>query len=293
VPELKLVSALDPSAQGALAALDARMAGYYNRPEIAAYYAQHHAANQAWPAGSEHDVIRRGASAGMSVLDLGCGSAHSYVNLAAIGVRYTGVDVSARQMGSNREAFGRGVEGGTKPEFVAASLYETGLADGQFDLVFSTYVIEHLVWPHRFLREAVRVTRPGGRIVILCPHFRPAGRIPSFRYGRTVELLKERLRRGRLVAAARHLFLRNVWYPRVVRRDFPAERFPFLINLDPSCFYGPYYADNDAVYLTDRREIVAELARLGAVDETARVAGEMGVRVHPGSCMVVARKEGS
>jgi ubiquinone/menaquinone biosynthesis C-methylase UbiE len=289
VHSLQLVSANDPTSQPLLVALDRQMADYYNRPEIAAYYAQSYSSNTIWRVGSEHDAIRRSARAGMSVVDLGCGSAHSFVNLVETGVRYTGVDISERQMRANRDAYeGRA---GNRPTFVAAALYDTGLPDNHFDLTFSTYVLEHLVWPHRFLREAVRVTRPGGRIMILCPHFRPAGRMPSFRYGQTVATLKQRLQRGRFLAAARHLYLRNVRYPAILRREYPPEQFRFLINLRPSCFEGPYYPDNDAVYLTDRREIVAELARLGAIDETAKVLADLDIDAEPGSCITITRKQ--
>jgi SAM-dependent methyltransferase len=231
---LNLVSAVDAEAQPALQELDARLRAYYNAPEIAAYYGLHHARNLTWEEGSEHAVIRHCAVAGAQVVDLGCGSAHSYVNLRGTGVRYTGVDISRQQIEANRAEFG-GADGATAPEFVAAPLYETGLRSGMFDLTFSTYVIEHLVWPHRFLQEAVRVTRPGGRIVILCPHFRPAGRIPSFPYGMPVATLKQRLRGGQVFGAVRHLFRRNIRLPREVRRRFPPDRFPFLINLEPSC----------------------------------------------------------
>jgi SAM-dependent methyltransferase len=292
---LKLVSAVDPAAESALLELDARLRDYYNAPEIAAYYGLHHARNLFWEEESEHAVIRRCAVAGMEVVDFGCGSAHSYVNLRGSGVRYTGVDISGRQIEANRAEFGgasgAGGAAAPAPEFVAAPLYETGLESGRFDLTFSTYVIEHLVWPQRFLQEVVRVTRPGGRIVILCPHFRPGGRIPSFPYGLPVETLKERLRRGRVLAAVRHLYRRNVRFPREVRRRFPRERFPFLINLEPSCFRGAYYPDNDAVYLTDRNEIVAELERLGATDVTADTLTELRRTPVPGSCMIVARKK--
>jgi ubiquinone/menaquinone biosynthesis C-methylase UbiE len=288
---LQLVSAVDPAAQPLLVELDRKMAEYYNRPEIASYYVTSHSCNATWRAGSEHDAIRRIARAGMSVVDLGCGSAHSFVNLRDMGVRYTGVDISDRQMRANCDAYAGGKEANA-PTFVAASLYDTGLPSDRFDLTFSTYVLEHLVWPHRFLREAVRVTRPGGWIVILCPHFRPAGRIPSFRYGRTVAMLKDRLRQGRLLAALRHLYLRNVRYPAILRTEYPSDRFPFLINLWPSCFNGPYYPDNDAVYLTDRREIVAELTRLGAIDETTSVLAHLGIEAEPGSCITITRKKG-
>ena len=114
---LKLVSALDPAAQPALLELDARLRNYYNAPEIGAYYGLHHARNLRWEEGSEHAVIRHCAVAGTAVVDLGCGSAHSFVNLRDSGVRYTGVDISRRQVEANRAEFGGadGAGGGAEP----------------------------------------------------------------------------------------------------------------------------------------------------------------------------------
>ena len=42
--------------------------------------------------------------------------------------------------------------------------------DGSFDTVFSNEVIEHVIDDARYAAEMVRVTRPGGRILIFCPN---------------------------------------------------------------------------------------------------------------------------
>jgi ubiquinone/menaquinone biosynthesis C-methylase UbiE len=282
--EPRLVSSTDPTSQPALRDLDRRMSDYYNRPEMGDYFDTAHSFNAVWSEQSGHAVIRKAARPGLSVLDLGCGSGHSWVNLKDAGVRYTGVDVSAQQVERNRKAYGQ------DPTFIAGSLYESGLPDSAFDLTFSTYVLEHLVWPQRFLSEMTRVTRPGGLMIVLCPHFRPEGRIPSLRYGRTVATLKQRVARGHLIAAARHYYLRNVHYPRMLRRRYPRQEYPFLINLEPTCLTGPYYPDNDAVYFTDRDELVTTFEQLGATD-VSRSAGDGNAAVWlPGTCFLAVRK---
>jgi SAM-dependent methyltransferase len=285
---LPFVSATDPAAQDALRELDRRMGEYYNSPAIDAYYGLAQSFNEVWERGTPHAAIRDLVPAGAAVVDMGCGSGHSYANLRDRNVRYTGLDVSARQIEKNAERCG------PDATFVAASLYESGLPAGAFDVTFSTFVLEHLVWPHRFLDEVVRVTRPGGLIAIACPHFRPAGRMPSLRYGRSVATLGQRIKSGHLLAAARHYYLRNVRYPRLFAKQFGGGGHEFLINLRPTCLEGAYYPDNDAVYCVWRPEIVARLERLGARDVTAESLAGSGRQEQdfPGVCFVVARKGG-
>lgn len=81
-------------------------------------------------------------------------------------------------------------------------------------------------------------------------------------------LIKDRLRRNDYFGVIRHLWLRQVHYPSLLRRNFPPQRWPFLINVSPSCLYGDYYPDNDAVYFTYAPEITTFLASLGASDVT-------------------------
>lgn len=44
-------------------------------------------------------------------------------------------------------------------------------ADNEFDLVVSNHVVEHVPDVMGFIGELHRVTRPGGRIKLLCPHY--------------------------------------------------------------------------------------------------------------------------
>jgi ubiquinone/menaquinone biosynthesis C-methylase UbiE len=282
MPTLKMVSATDPAAQTQLERLNKELGAYYNRPEIAEYYQRAHCGNLRWQPGSSHWLVRQLVRENMRVLDLGCGSGHAFENLSDLKPLYTGVDWSADQLRRNAERC-------AEAQFVSAPIYATGLTDSTFDLSFSFYVIEHLVWPDRFLREMVRVTKPGGTVIIECPLFRPFGRIPSLRFGRRILPLSQKLRRGMLFDASLHLFCRNLYYPIVMSRRFPRREFPFLINLEPSCLSGSYYPDNDAVYVVDRLEILEEFRRLGAVDITSEVvAGAHSVAAN--TCFVAVRK---
>lgn len=48
-----------------------------------------------------------------------------------------------------------------------------------FDLVFSAFTLEHVIDPEKVVAEMIRVCRPGGHIVIICPNFgAPSRRSP-------------------------------------------------------------------------------------------------------------------
>lgn len=61
---------------------------------------------------------------------------------------------------------------GGEPTFVRADISRDsfGLPDASQDVVFSLQVLEHLENPWHCAREILRITKPGGRIVISIPH---------------------------------------------------------------------------------------------------------------------------
>ena len=97
-----------------------------------------------------------------SICDLGCGNGHITGRLAALGYRVTGVDASASGIQIARRAY-PGVE------FVHA-LIDRDLNLGQFDLVISSDVIEHLYRPSDLLEAAVTQLKPDGQILLGTPY---------------------------------------------------------------------------------------------------------------------------
>ncbi len=95
-------------------------------------------------------------------LDVGCGTGALATRLADLGYEMVGVDPSEGMLRvlQERTSRVRGVRGsGTSLEF----------PDGSFDLVLSVAVLHHIAAPadvRRTLAEMVRVTRPGGRILV-------------------------------------------------------------------------------------------------------------------------------
>lgn len=97
-----------------------------------------------------------------SGLDVGCGTGVLAGRLAAAGYAMTGVDPSAGMLDVLRRRTG-------DVEAVEASGTALPFADGRFDLVLTVATLHHIADPgdvRRTLGEMVRVTRPGGRILV-------------------------------------------------------------------------------------------------------------------------------
>jgi len=98
-----------------------------------------------------------------SICDLGCGNGHITGRLAALGYDITGVDASASGIRIARRAY-------PNARFVEARL-ESNLTDlGDFDLVISSDVIEHLYRPSDLLEAARSLLKPDGHVLIGTPY---------------------------------------------------------------------------------------------------------------------------
>ena len=106
-----------------------------------------------------------GVGPGMKVLDLGCGDGTTAVPAAKRGAEVLGVDIAANLVtAGNRRAEEMGL-GNLRFEEGDASNLEN-LGDDQFDLVVSIFGAMFAPRPMDVAREMVRVTKPGGRIVM-------------------------------------------------------------------------------------------------------------------------------
>ena len=99
-----------------------------------------------------------------SICDLGCGNGHITGRLAALGYQVTGVDASESGIKIARRTY-PGVE------FVEAMIDRDLKKNlGNFDLVISSDVIEHLYRPSDLLEAAASLLKPGGQILLGTPY---------------------------------------------------------------------------------------------------------------------------
>jgi 2-polyprenyl-3-methyl-5-hydroxy-6-metoxy-1,4-benzoquinol methylase len=127
--------------------------------------------------GRKFEYVARLVPAGAYVLDFGCGAGSFLAVLAEQkpDVRAVGVDIGSSQIDfANREV--AKLFPGDRIKFEALSV-ASGVVpypDATFDVVTSIEVIEHLhpAIAHRFLREARRLLKPGGRLIVTTPNYR-------------------------------------------------------------------------------------------------------------------------
>ena len=99
---------------------------------------------------------------GMKMLEPGCGRGEFLDNFQELGLDVQGVDISpeAVEFASNFIVDLCDVENEILP-----------FNDNTFDIVYSKSFIEHLHKPEKYLTEAFRVLKPGGKLITLVPDF--------------------------------------------------------------------------------------------------------------------------
>jgi len=110
-------------------------------------------------------VAKLGITKSLNVLDLGCGDGTTAIPAAKLGANVLGVDIAKNLVeAGNIRAKNEGLTNCTFQEGDATDLHE--LKDQTFDLVVSIFGAMFAPKPFDVAKEMVRVTRPGGRIVM-------------------------------------------------------------------------------------------------------------------------------
>jgi ubiquinone/menaquinone biosynthesis C-methylase UbiE len=111
-------------------------------------------------------AISRHLPQGGYVLDLGCGIGANLSRLLGLNLpfgSYTGVDLSAEMLAEARKRF----KLVPHARFLQMDLEVDPLPEGQFDLITSTWVFEHLEDPKQVVDKSCERLKPGGAMVLL------------------------------------------------------------------------------------------------------------------------------
>ncbi len=110
------------------------------------------------------DPKTRGPFQGLKLLDIGCGGGLLSEPMSRLGFAVTGVDASAKNIGTARaHAEPQGL-----PIDYSCATAEALLAEGAgpFDVVLNMEVVEHVADPGQYLRDTARLIAPGGLMIV-------------------------------------------------------------------------------------------------------------------------------
>jgi SAM-dependent methyltransferase len=100
----------------------------------------------------------------LDIVELGCGTAYFSARLTRRGARVVGVDPTPAQLETARRVM---TETGLEFQLVEAAGESVPLPDAAFDVVLSEYGAATWADPYRWIPEAARLLRAGGRLVFL------------------------------------------------------------------------------------------------------------------------------
>jgi 2-polyprenyl-3-methyl-5-hydroxy-6-metoxy-1,4-benzoquinol methylase len=195
------------------------------------------------------DVIERNASARncgespskIRILEVGSGRSGFGDWLATQGLRgsvhWTAQDITETNKGWLQERADR---------FLAQPI-DALEVDAVFDIIFSTYVLEHVCEPEEHLARLASLLAPQGKLYVFCPRYDLPGYLcPSSRHLPTAT----RARMAARVVAER------------VRCLLTGEP-SFLVQTDIAAFHAPFYTDADAVHWVSLWDLRAWARRKG------------------------------
>lgn len=101
---------------------------------------------------------------GQDVIELGCGTAYLSGWLARRGARVVGIDSSLEQL---KTALAFQKEFQTSFPLILGDAERVPIRDASFDLAISEYGASVWCDPYRWIQEAARLLRPGGRLIFM------------------------------------------------------------------------------------------------------------------------------
>ncbi len=124
------------------------------------------------------DFERLGLRPGDRVIDMGCGAGRHAFEMYRRGADVIAFDQDADELSGVSELFAAMREAGEVPEGADADVKQGDalslpFADGEFDRVVASEVLEHIPDDEGAIAELVRVLRPGGTMAVTVPRWLP------------------------------------------------------------------------------------------------------------------------
>lgn len=132
----------------------------------------------------------------------------------------------------------------------------------KFDVVFSTYVLEHVVNPESHLEYLYSLLDKGGRLMLFCPRYDMPGYLPPS---------------TRHLGALKRLMLQGVSMANRLRTVVLGEP-AFLVQSDLAVFHRPFFTDSDACHWVSNYDLAAWARKVGAEFEVLDLSPGNGLK---------------
>src|SRR5882757_7329435 len=124
------------------------------------------------------DFDRLGLRSGDRAIDMGAGAGRHAFEMYRRGADVIAFDQDADELANVLDLFGAMKEAGEVPEGALADIKEGDalslpFADGEFDRVVASEILEHIWDDVTAIKELIRVLRPGGTMAITVPRWLP------------------------------------------------------------------------------------------------------------------------